>query len=120
MSEEEKITFNQLRMKLKQLDIAELRFDLDDYVEFVIQMDMVAQVKIILELYFGGAVNLDKEDEDQQVQEAVEFVQTKGGIRQNQTLFYRPRNGLKEYAMVWPWCDGSKVSIRLAQHRLFE
>ena len=110
------MTFEELRQKLQNLDLKELRFDLEDYLEFVVQAQCMDQVKIILDLYFGHEVNIH---DLSTAKEAVEFVEKWGGIRSNQTLYYSSRDGSTEYAMLWPWCDGNRISVKVAQCRSY-
>lgn len=108
------MTFDELRQKLQDLNIQEIRFDLDDYIEFVIQSNCADQVKLILQLYFGSEVKL----EDERIaKDAVAFVEKWGGIRPNQTLFYATKIQSTDYAMIWPWCDGTRISVKVAQCR---
>ena len=107
---ENPFSFAELRQKLQSLHIKEFRFDLEDYLEFVVQTPNLVQVKKILELYFGRAVD----PEAQASEEAIRFVEKFGGIRANQTLFYSSHSAATEYAMIWPWSDGTQASVKIA------
>ena len=109
------MTFEELRVKLQDLNIKELRFDLEDYIEFVVQTNSLDQVKGVLQIYFGREIKLDEVAS----QEAVQFVERYGGIRGDQTLYYSHFPGSTEYAMIWPWRDGSQASIKIAQCRSY-
>ena len=38
-----------------------------------------------------------------------------GGIQKQQTLYYKDRDGVADCAMIWPWNDGSRSTVKMAQ-----
>ena len=110
------ISFQQLCDQLSQLKLDEVRFNLDDYMEFVVQANAIDQVKIVLELYFGHEIDLGNQTT---AREAVVFVERWGGIRSDQTLYYRSDPDSTDYAMIWPWGDRKRASVKVAQCKAY-
>jgi hypothetical protein len=38
-----------------------------------------------------------------------------GGIRKEQTLYYMKKDSLQYWALLWPWSNGTSVTLRLFQ-----
>ena len=104
--------FEALLGELKKVEITEMRFDLCDYIEFVVQAATLDKVKRILESYFGRAVDF----KDAASSEPLSIAEKWGGIRGNQILYFHSGEQEKNFAMIWPWCDGRKVSIKIVKH----
>ncbi len=82
------------------------------YMEFVMAVKDLSVVYPVLEEYFGppfkpAGVNPTKE--------ASSRTAPYGGIEKQQTLFYVERDGKSNCAMIWPWQDKTRATVKLAQ-----
>ena len=106
------MTFQELVGKLKQIPCDEVRKESDGYYEFVISSRHLTHLYPIFEDYFGvpfkpsGITPSDK---------AKDVAKNYGGIQKQQTLYYFHREGLSNCAMIWPWGDRSRATVKIAQ-----
>ena len=47
--------------------------------------------------------------------EANEFAKEYGGIQVGQVLYYRGSEGISQLAMIWPWQDGVRLTVKIIQ-----
>ncbi len=106
--------FLELRREIKEkLPVDEWRFELHDFCEFVIKAEHVGQLAKIFEAHFGP-----RQDLQHGVTPEVQAVTDRwGGVRKNQQLYLHNGNSGKEIALLWPWCDGTKISVKVIQDK---
>ena len=106
------LTFKELIEQLKRIPCEEIRKESDGYYEFVISTQSLAQLYPIFEVYFGvpfKPAGISPSDE------AKDVSKNYGGIQKQQTLYYIHREGMSNCAMIWPWGDGSRATVKIAQ-----
>lgn len=109
------MNFGELTHDLKSVPFDERRKEYEGYFEFVLSAKDLLHLYPVLEKYFGvpfkpaGIAPSDK---------AHDYAKSYGGIRKQQTLYYKERAGTSSCAMIWPWNDGSRATVKVAQGRL--
>jgi len=104
------VTFKELREAIKMFPLKELRFDTLDYLECVISVAKAEHLSSILTSFFG---KVTKEAREIATPEIAQKMELYGGIRSNQTLYTKTREGRFYYAMFWPWSDETYLTVRL-------
>lgn len=92
------------------LEIYEKRYDSDEYCELVFFLkDQSAWVEKISETLGSPHKPLGVNPSSIQQQLTEQY----GGIRKDQTLFFKEFKNGKVIAMFWPWQDKSHVTLRM-------
>lgn len=102
--------FRHLLQEAKTVKIRELRFDLSDYLEFVIPLDQIELLCPTLEKFFGEAIPHKVHPDWDKIEN---FMVYQGGIRPGQTLYYLEQKDAVYYAMIWPWSDQTQATVRV-------
>jgi hypothetical protein len=106
------VTFPELVKQLKKIPFDEIRKESEGYFEIVLSTKHLINLYPIFESYYGvpfkpsGVAPSDK---------AQNLTRNYGGIQKQQTLYYVNRNGVSDCAMIWPWNDGSRSTVKMAQ-----
>jgi hypothetical protein len=106
------MNFAELVRELKKIPLDEWRKEDAGYLEFVVSGHHLAHLYPVLERYFGVPF---KPPGVSPTAEHVRKTRGYGGIRKQQTLYYVERDGSDNCAMVWPWNDKSRVTVKIAQ-----
>jgi hypothetical protein len=106
------MTFEELREQVKKVDMEEKRTDLSSWLEVVVSNQQLEKIHPILERYFGPPFKAAGQSPSK---EALRYTASYGGIRRDQTLYYAEREGAPHFAMMWPWGDGLRVTVKIAQ-----
>ena len=106
------MNFAELVHKLHGIPVDELRKESEGYFEFVLSSRHLAHLYPILEKYFGVPF---KPPGVPPTKEAEDFAKLYGGIMKHQTLYFLQEDGLASCAMIWPWGDGARVTVKVAQ-----
>ncbi len=104
--------FQDLVENLKKLPSEEVRKEAEGYYEFVIGAKNLPLLYPVLEIYFGvpfKPAGIAPSDQ------AKDVTKRYGSIQKQQTLYYLYRDGLSNCAMIWPWGDGSRSTVKVAQ-----
>lgn len=106
--------FAELRKEIKEkLPVEEWRFELHDFCEFVIKTEHAEKLAKIFEAHFGP-----KKDLQHEMSPEIQTVANRwGGVRKNQQLYLHAGPAGNEIALLWPWCDGSKISVKVIQDK---
>ena len=104
------MTFEELVERLKLLPFDEERKGTPTYFEYVLSTRHLMRLYPILEEYFGAPF---KPAGIPPTREAEEYAKSYGGILKHQTLYCFKRDGVSHRAMVWPWNDGTRVTIKV-------
>jgi hypothetical protein len=104
--------FGKIRDHIKNFKLDISRADNDVYFEVVIRKEVLAEVIGALEDFFGTAawpsgsrLSVDAE----------KIIKNFGGIREGQTLFFADKGGVRMFAMLWPWQDGERITIKIGK-----
>ena len=111
------VSFEELVEQLQQVPFDEVRRKYEGYLEFVLPSHHLTLLYPVFEKYFGvpfkpAGISPTREAEDR--------AKRYGGIRTQQTLYFIQRGGLAHCAMIWPWADGSRVTVKVAQGTIEE
>ena len=102
--------FELVRDKVKKIKISELRSDEKDNYEAVISKNELGKVNELLTDYFGPALFPSAKELSKQVLGKIDAF---GGIQPGQTLFYASQGNTVIFAMLWPWGDGQRITLKL-------
>ena len=106
------MTFDELAQTLQNLPVDEQRKRSEGYLEFVLSTPNLIHLYPVLEKYFGPPF---KPPGTSPTKEAEDHARSYGGILKHQTLYFLKRDGLANCALIWPWGDGSRVTVKVAQ-----
>ena len=104
--------FSELAGKVKKLPVDEVRKDSFGYLELVMTAKNLERIYPILEDYFGPPF---KPPGVTASKEASLRAAGYGGIEKQQTLYYVERDGVSNCAMIWPWKNKERATVKLAQ-----
>ena len=97
--------------KCKTLTIYEERFVADDYYEIVFDTKDTSQWTKLLKSILGP---IAKPTGIEPSKKDTELIQKYGGIRENQILFKKQVGDTVVVAMLWPWQDGVRTTLKVA------
>lgn len=100
----------QLKEEVKKLGFKMVRLDDADYFEAVLLKSGLEQLTKKLDSLFGPP---KWPSEKQLSAEVSEIIQDFGGIREDQTLYFLNEKNLSIFAMLWPWSDGERITLKL-------
>ena len=104
--------FNEVKSEVKDLVFESLRTDCDNYFEAVVIKEEVSKLSEKLQRSFGSPAWPSKNRLAFQAQEAVKGF---GGIMPGQTLYFRSEGVSSIFAMLWPWQDGMRTTVKIIQ-----
>ncbi|MBU1924033.1 MAG: hypothetical protein KJ710_07265 [Candidatus Omnitrophica bacterium] len=104
--------FNSLRKHMKLFNFEALRTDCDNFFEGVIFQQELDKLTLQLKNIMGEPVFPSKNRLPHKVQETVNGF---GGIMPGQTLYYKVSETDSILAMLWPWKDGQRTTIKIIQ-----
>jgi len=104
--------FVALKAEIKNAGLNTVRTDNDNYMEAVVKKETVVKVTQTLENLLGKPVWPSK---DRLAKETKQLVDSLGGLRKDQTLFFLNKDGVSLFAMLWPWQDGEKVTLKMGK-----
>ena len=96
--------------RVKEIPCHEKRAFETDYVELVVSKVVLEPVSALLESYFGAPL---KSAESQASAEADGLAKPYGGINVGQTLYARKGTDHNELAFLWPWGNGTHVTLKI-------
>lgn len=106
--------FKEFRQTLRtRLAVEEWRFELADFVEFVIRASERSLLEKMLMDYFGPPLDFHQPLPP----EVTETAKKWGGFRGDQTVYFRVFPEIKELALLWPWCDKTRISVKIIQDK---
>ena len=111
----EKSTYEQLLNEIEKIPVFESRINASKIKEFVIKSNFVMELHIALQSFFGPDFKAPGENPSLLDKKRAAFL---GGIREDQTLYYNEKEGFANCAMLWPWTDGRRYTVKIAQNRL--
>lgn len=106
------MTFPDLVRDLRKIPFDELRKDGEGYFEFVISYRHLANLLPALERYFGVPFKPPGVKPTREMDLKTEDF---GGIRKHQTLYYKEHGPLSSCALIWPWNDDSRATVKVAE-----
>ena|SRR3989338_3534585 len=104
--------FDKIKAELKSVDFDTTRTDKDDYFEAVVKTEALTSLTGALGKIFGPPA---WPSSNKLSKEADKIIKNFGGIRKGQTLYLSCENSFIIFAMLWPWQDGERVTIKMAK-----
>ena len=97
---------------MKSFSFEVLRTDCDNFFEGVIIKEELDKINSQLKNLFGEPVFPSKNRLTYKVQETVDGL---GGVMPGQTLYYNDSGRESILAMLWPWKDGERITVKIIQ-----
>ena len=104
--------FSAIRKDIKALNFDSLRTDCDNFFEGVVIKDELRKLNARLTNFLGEPVYPSKSRLPHKVQETVDGF---GGITSGQTLYYKNLGSDSIFAILWPWLDGVRTTLKIIQ-----
>lgn len=104
--------FSSIRKDIKMLSFEALRTDCDNFFEGVIIQQEIEKLNFQLKSLLGEPVYPSKNRLAHKVQKRVDGF---GGIMPGQTLYYKDLGNDSIFAMLWPWKDGQRTTVKIIQ-----
>lgn len=108
------MTFHDLLVEIKTLRFEESRSQTEEYFEAVISRNGLEPLHKILTSYFGVPL---KPEGQQPSWKASRHAKPHGGIRTNQTMYFRQDGHHSECVLLWPWGSGTCVTVKIIQYK---
>jgi len=102
--------FSEIKNAVGGIKLDELRVNGDNHFEAVIVKDELSKVVTLLEGFFGPPAFPSKVKLSASVRQDID---AHGGIMGGQTLYYSASGGATMFAMLWPWGDGQKITVKI-------
>ena len=112
------MTFDQLVERLTDIPFDEVRKKYDGYLEIVLSGNHVGRLYPELEKFFG--VPFKPAGVEPSEGPSQDFAKRYGGIRKHQTLYFLTQGEKASCAMIWPWENGGRVTLKLARGAMNE
>ncbi len=104
------MNFPELLAEIQSLRVLEKRALKADYLEVVVEKENLESLCKVLAVYFGAPL---KPAGQSPSSKANQLAKPYGGIRKDQTMYYRQDSGCHEYALLWPWGSGARVTAKI-------
>ena len=104
--------FNAIRKDMKMFNFEALRTDCDNFFEAVIIQQELDKLSGQLKSLLGDPVYPSKNKLDHKVRQTVDGL---GGLMPGQTLYYKDSGADSILAMLWPWKDGQRTTVKIIQ-----
>lgn len=101
--------FTEIRKELEGVVFERLRVDKDNYFEAVITKSELTKLTAILDNFFGQPRWPSHESLSAEMQEAINSF---GGVKSGQTLYFWNQGSETVFAMLWPWEDGWHITVK--------
>ena len=108
------MTFPEFLEEVRKLKLEEERVQTAEYLEVVISRNMLGPLNKLLASRFGPPVKPEGENPSG---EASRRAKSYGGVRKNQTMYFLQDGDFCECALLWPWGDGARVTVKITQTR---
>ncbi len=105
-------TIEEVMHRARQIRHEQTRRESEDYLEMVMFCDSWNDLLSLFEGYFGPALKPAGEQADE---EAETVANRFGGIAQDQTLYHALHENAQHVAMIWPWSDGKRMTVKILQ-----
>ncbi|TAM42289.1 hypothetical protein EPN54_01175 [bacterium] len=109
---EKAMDFIAIKKDIKALSFDSLRTDCDNFFEGVIVKKELEKLNTQLKSFLGDPVYPSQGRLTHEVKETVDSF---GGIMPGQTLYYKDSGTNRILAMLWPWQDGQRVTVKIIQ-----
>ncbi len=107
--------FSLIRKDMKMFSFEALRTDCDNFFEGVIVGEELKKLNDQLKNLFGEPVYPSKNKLAHKVRQTVDGF---GGVLPGQILYYKNSGVESILAMLWPWKDGQRTTVKIIQQEL--
>ncbi len=104
------MTFSEMIEAVKKNPCEEKRAQDDNYLEVVVKKPDLKAFSSVLQDYFGPPF---KPEGKSPSAEAERVAQPYGGVRGNQTMYFRRTDEGTEVALLWPWGCGTLLTLKI-------
>lgn len=104
--------FNKIKAELKSRELDVTRIDNENYFEVVIKKTCLDEIVPMLEGILGPAACSSRNKLSKEIEK---LIKNFGGLRKGQTLYCLVKEGVSIFAMLWPWQDGERVTVKVAR-----
>ncbi len=104
--------FSAIKKDIKGLNFDALRTDCDNFFEGVVVKKELEKLNARLKSFLGEPVYPSQSRLTHEVQETIDGF---GGIKPGQTLYYKNSGNNRILAMLWPWQDGERTTVKIIQ-----
>ncbi|MCX5707307.1 MAG: hypothetical protein NTW13_06645 [Candidatus Omnitrophica bacterium] len=104
--------FNELKEEIREIKFDKLRTDCDNYFEAVVVKGEINKLHERLHNFFGHPAWPSKDRLSYHMEEAIKGF---GGIMPGQTLYFSNHGSDTIFAMLWPWQDGERTTVKIFQ-----
>ncbi len=104
--------FNAIKKVVKNFSFDSLRTDCDNFFEGVVTKEELEKLNAQLKNFLGEPVYPSKNRLSYKIQETVDGF---GGVMPGQTLYYKNLGSDSIIAMLWPWQDGVRTTLKIIQ-----
>ena len=108
------VTFQELLKEIQKFRLKEKRAYTEDYLEVVIPADALSELRLILTGHFGEPLKWPGKHSSK---EADHYSKPYGGIQRNQTLYFRKGEQGHELVLLWPWGNGTLITLKIIQEK---
>jgi hypothetical protein len=104
--------FSVIRTDMKMFSFEALRTDCDNFFEGVVVGQEADKLNGQLKRLLGDPVYPSKERLAHKVRQTVDGF---GGVIASQILYYKDLGGDSIFAILWPWKDGQRTTVKIIQ-----
>lgn len=104
--------FDNIKTEVKKVGPDTTRIDDEKYFEAVIGRARLEETVRILESIFGTPAWPSSNKLSKDIEKLIKSV---GGLRKGQTLYFLNKEGCSAFAMLWPWQDGERITIKMSK-----
>lgn len=105
-------SMEELMRTAKHIGAEETRRESEDYLEMVVDLGKLGAIETAFRHYFGVAF---KPAGVRPCETCDKVSEPYGGITTDQTLYFTAKDELSNAAMIWPWTDGRRATIKIIQ-----
>lgn len=103
--------FTDLRNELKNIVFIMIREESSDYFEAVIARSELSNLALRLEKFLGPPIWPSQTKLSEEVEGSIRDY---GGIMPDQDLYFRKQDTETVIAMLWPWSNGTHITVKIA------
>ncbi|MDP3730029.1 MAG: hypothetical protein Q8R14_00700 [Candidatus Omnitrophota bacterium] len=108
-----KMEFDEIKARIRKTEPDMMRMDSENYFEAVIGHARLEEAVCALEGVFGAPAWPSDKKLSRDTERLIKNI---GGLRKGQTLYIlNDGSGCSVFAMLWPWQDGQRVTIKMSK-----
>lgn len=102
--------FSEIRKELKNISFITVREESKDYFEAVIEKGQLVNLALMLEKFLGPRIW----PSGSKLSDEIEIsIREYGGVIAGQELYFYRQNNEIVFAMLWPWSNGTHVTVKI-------